>query len=294
MRWSSRPRWRALSAGYLPFASCTRFSPKVDWPAAIAASIAASSWVFETAIKVISRGSRFAAFAAFPMRVRTSARLAAMVSAITLVDMAGVETLNEARGKLARKARQLNARHGRGCAPALILMTDDAREADWPSAVRALPPGSAVIVRHRDARAREDLARRLRPICAVRRIKMLIADDARLALRVRADGVHLPEKHVGRVDALRALHRHWFVSTSAHNVRAMRAAARADAVLIAPAFPTASHPGRPALGPLRVAALAAQTRAAAYALGGIDATSIQRLSAARLGGVALIGGWTKA
>jgi thiamine-phosphate pyrophosphorylase len=218
-----------------------------------------------------------------------------MPSAITLVDMAGVETLNEARGKLARWALRLNARDGRGL-PALILMTDDMRDADWTEAVRALPQGSAIVVRHRDGPAREALARRLKPICAARRVKLLIADDAGLAERVRGDGVHVPEKHVARVAPLKALHPHWLVTTSAHNARAVEAASRAgaDAVLIAPAFATASHPQRAALGALRLAALAAQARVAAYALGGIDADSIARLSAARLSGVALIGGWTRA
>jgi thiamine-phosphate pyrophosphorylase len=204
-----------------------------------------------------------------------------------------MSTLSEARAKLARHAARLNARNGGG-APALVLMTDDARAIDWPSAVRALPRGSAVVVRHRDARARETLARALRSLCAVRGLRLLIADDAKLALRVRADGVHVPERQVARIAGLKARHPRWFVSASAHGARPVGAAARAsaDAVLIAPAFATASHPGRRVLGALRVARLASEARIPAYALGGIDAVSVQRVSAARLSGIALIGGWT--
>lgn len=210
--------------------------------------------------------------------------------------MAGVETLNEARSKLARKSEQLRARHGRGRAlPALVLMTDDERPVDWPSGVRALPSGSAVIVRHRDARAREQLARQLRAICAARRIKLLIADDAALAVRVRADGMHVPERRAQRIAALKALHPRWLVTTSAHSARAVEAASRAgaDGVLIAPVFATASHPGRHSIGVLRLAGLSVRARIAAYALGGVDAATIQRLAALPLSGVALIGGWTK-
>jgi thiamine-phosphate pyrophosphorylase len=207
--------------------------------------------------------------------------------------MAGVETLNEARSKLAREASRLNARHARGKRlPALILMTDDARDVDWGTAARALPAGSAVVVRHREARARENLARRLRSICAARRVKLLIASDACLAQRVRADGVHVPEKEAARVAPLKARHPQWLITASAHGVKAVASARHADAVLIAPAFATASHPGREALGALRIAALAAEARVGTYALGGVDARSIGRLSAARLSGVALIGGWT--
>jgi thiamine-phosphate pyrophosphorylase len=204
-------------------------------------------------------------------------------------------TLGEARAKLARHAARLNARNGRG-GPALVLMTDDARATDWQSAVGALPRGSAIVVRHRDARAREAMARALHGLCAARGVRLLIADDARLAVRLRADGLHVPEKQIGRLAGLRALYPRWLVSASAHGARAVGAAVRAgaDAVLIAPVFATASHPGRQALGALRAAMLASEARIPVYALGGIDAASALRVSAARLSGVALIGGWTGA
>src|SRR5262249_28096521 len=149
----------------------------------------------------------------------------------------------------------LAARNGRRSAPVLILMTDDTRAADWREAAAALPKGSAVVVRHRDARERERLAQTLRAVCAPRRIKLLIADDPRLAVRVRADGVHLPEKRAAHIAGLKAQHPRWFVSAAAHGARSAAAALRAgaDAVLIAPAFATASHPRRKALGPLKLA-----------------------------------------
>ena len=229
------------------------------------------------------------------MRARTAARLAATASALRFVSMARVETLNEARSKLVRKAGQLNARNARGhTLPALILMTDDSRHADWLSAVRALPKGSAVIVRHRDACQRAVLAGELRGICRARRVMLLVADDPALAVRVRADGVHLPEKSGQRVAPLKALHPHWLVTTSAHGARAVEAASRAgaDAVLIAPVFVTASHRGRESLGALRFAALVSRSLVSAYALGGVNVGSIQRLLASPVSGVALIGGWT--
>lgn len=72
-------------------------------------------------------------------------------------------------------------------------MTDDTREADWAEAVAALPRGAAVIVRHREPHAREALARRLRAIARAQGVKLLVADDPALAVRVGADGVHVPE-----------------------------------------------------------------------------------------------------
>lgn len=174
-------------------------------------------------------------------------------------------------------------------------MTDDRRAADWAEAVRALPPGAAVVVRHRDASLREELARRLRPVCAARRIELLIADDPALAQRVRADGVHVPQRRLAMLARVKALHPRWLVTASAHDEASARLACRsgADAILIAPVFATASHPGGRTLGVVRFAAIASRVRPSVYALGGVDAVGVQRLAASRMIGVALIGGWTQ-
>ena len=208
-----------------------------------------------------------------------------MVSAI----VAGMGSLGEARGKLARAAARLNARHGRGLPP-LILMTDDARDVDWIEAVAALPRGAAVIVRHRDPRAREMLARRLRGVTRAAGVTLVIADDEALAVRVRADGLHIPQRHGVRAAAIKSRHPHWLVTASAHDTAAMRV--QADAVIVGPVFATASHPGAHGLGAARFASLANGARHV-YALGGVDAVSVQRLFALPLCGVALIGGWVR-
>lgn len=170
-------------------------------------------------------------------------------------------------------------------------MTDDARDVDWPRAVAALPRGAAIIVRHRETKAREALAKRLKSVCAARGILLLIADDQNLAMRVRADGVHIPQRHGAKIAPVKARFPRWLVTASAHRAASVLTAqnAGADAVLIAPVFATASHPGRSALGLVRFAALLSGPNC--YALGGVDARSVQRLVATPACGVALIGGW---
>lgn len=203
--------------------------------------------------------------------------------------------MNEAQANLARRARALNMRHARGRAlPALVLMTDDARKVDWAAAVRALPSGSAIIVRHRDAAGRERLARLLRPICRARRVVLLIAEDAALAQRIGADGVHVPERQVARVPGIRARNARWFVTCSAHSAAAVRRAGMsgADAAFVSPVFATASHPDRRVLGVTRFAALVRESRAV-YALGGVETKTIRRLAAHRIVGIGLIGGWAR-
>lgn len=203
--------------------------------------------------------------------------------------MRGVETLNEARGKLARGARRLNAKYGHPRLPALVLMTDDSRAVNWGAAITALPPGSAIVLRHREADVRASLARLIKPTCRARRLKLLIADDVALAVRVGADGVHVPEARGARVAAIKRAHPSWLVSTSMHGSRVQHAR-HADMVLISPVFETASHRGARPLGVMRFASLAQSVRGA-YALGGVDARSIKRLAGLPIAGVALIGGW---
>ncbi len=201
--------------------------------------------------------------------------------------------MNEAQAKLARQARALNMRHARGRAlPAVVLMTDDMRVADWAAAAAALPRGSAVVVRHRDPADRERLARQLQPICRTRRVALLIADDAALAQRVGADGVHLPEKRIAKLPGVRARNRRWLVTSSAHDAAAIRRARDADAVFVSPVFATASHVERAALGAVRFAAMAREGRFV-YALGGMETKTIRRLLAHRVVGIGLIGGWVR-
>jgi len=200
----------------------------------------------------------------------------------------------EWRRNLARMARRLNARaQSRFAITGLILMMDDRLDADWGAAASALPAGSAVIVRHRDARSREQLARMLLPICRRRRILLLIAEDFRLAMRVCADGVHVPEVLAYRIPGLRKAHAGWVITTSVHSLRARLNAERLSphALLLSPLFGTSSHPGKASLGVTRLASLVSGTRLPSFVLGGIDASNVSLVSGLPVQGIALIRGW---
>jgi thiamine-phosphate pyrophosphorylase len=193
-----------------------------------------------------------------------------------------------ARAKLARAAMRFAAR-SRYALPPLILMTDDERLADPVSAARALPRGSMVIVRMRDAARRNELATTLRAIAKARGLKLLIAGDPDLAARIGADGIHLAEAHARQAAHWRARHADWIITASAHSMTAIMPARHADAVIVAPVFPTASHPGGATLGVMRLRLIARQSAVPVYALGGIDARTVGQLEDAKLAGVAAIG-----
>ena len=191
-----------------------------------------------------------------------------------------------AGAKLARAAMRFAAR---GRLPPLILMTDDERLTDPVAAASALPCGSMVILRARQPEHRRELAARLKPVARTQNLKLLIAGDAELAARIGADGIHLAEVDAGQAAYWRARHAHWIISVSAHSPRVLLAARHADAVLIAPVFPTASHPGGATLGAMALRAIARHSPLPVYALGGIDARTVQRLQGAKLAGIAAVG-----
>lgn len=155
-------------------------------------------------------------------------------------------------------------RHRKSMA-AIWLMTDErVSDAALLAAAARLPKGGAgIILRHyRTAPAdRRALFDALRAIARRRRLTLLLAGSARQAAAWRADGAHGRDRR----RALRPLLR----SAPVHNPREALAARCADLCFLSPLFPTRSHPGAPALGRARFAALARLIDAPVMALGGI-------------------------
>jgi thiamine-phosphate pyrophosphorylase len=196
------------------------------------------------------------------------------------------------RAKLARAARALNAGNGRPDLPALILMTDQARVPDPVAAARILPRGSAVILRHTDPKLRASLSLALIDVARARGLVLLIAGDAQLAADIGAHGLHLPEARAREAARFRAVKPQWLITAAAHSERALATAriAGAEAALLAPVFPTSSHPDRECLGLLRARLIAARAGLPVYALGGVNAQTVGRLAHANFAGIAAIEG----
>jgi thiamine-phosphate pyrophosphorylase len=146
--------------------------------------------------------------------------------------------------------------------PRLWLMTDERQGERLWEALERLPKGSGVVFRHHGVAPaeRRRLFERVRRVARRRRLLLLAGAG------LRGDGVH-----GGSGKGLR--------SGSAHNLRELKAAERSGAslVFLSPAFPTRSHPGAPALSPLRFGLIAGQARIPVIALGGVDARKARRL-----------------
>jgi thiamine-phosphate pyrophosphorylase len=196
--------------------------------------------------------------------------------------------------RLVDAARRLRGARG-GALPPLFLFSDPVRLPDPRNAARLLPAGGAAVVAR--GLAPEVLAG-LAVVARQRRLALLVAGDGRAALRFRA-GLHLPDRRPasGVLPFLLARRRRRRaalpLTAAAHGRRGIARARqlRADAVVLSPVFPTLSHPGAAALGPLRWAALARRIgRLSAVALGGVHGGNARRLPS-WTAGIAAIGGF---
>lgn len=137
--------------------------------------------------------------------------------------------------------------------PTRWLMTDE-RMPDLWGALRRLPPGSGVIFRHHATPAAERLRlfRRVRRIARARRLVLHAANPP------------LPAPVHGRVRGA--------VSRPAHDRAQALAGLKAGArvLLMSPVFPTRSHPGAAALGPVRAARIGRGLGLPLVALGGMN------------------------
>lgn len=180
--------------------------------------------------------------------------------------------------------------------PRFLLATDAQRCPDPLPLVSALPGDAGVIYRHYGHPGRDALAREVAALCRRRGLPLLIANDLSLALRVRAQGVHLPQWRLrrgeapGRPSALRRPHEGFRVTVSVHSLACLARAARlpVDGVLLSPAFATASHPQGKPIGAMRFASWSRRygRQVAIYALGGMDGPARRRLQHCLLAGTA--------
>lgn len=187
--------------------------------------------------------------------------------------------------KLTRSLIAKSRRNAKAGFPRRWYLTDPTRSPDPAAIVRRLPAGSGVILRHYDHPEREVLAKVLGHICRQRHIVFLIAGDARLAQRIKADGIHLPDRTAARAGTRRRRNPYWIVSIAIHSRASIGRYIDADIGFISPVFPTDSHAAAPGLGPVRLAGLTLSAAPlSCFALGGVNEMNFQRLRGVRVKG----------
>ena len=160
-----------------------------------------------------------------------------------------------------------------------IFLTDDVRTPYPAEIIDRLPPGCAVIVRHRDTKMRRLWYQQLRPRCQRRQIDCVISCENPKRVPPGAL-IHIPIKsaHCWRqTDIMR--YQAQIYSCSAHSLKEIQRSARLNAphLLLSPVLPTRSHLGQQHLGFMRFSRLAQQTDMAVFALGGMSERYFPRI-----------------
>ncbi len=151
--------------------------------------------------------------------------------------------------------------------PRHLLLSDARNDAVLPRAIARLPRGAGFVFRHYHLPPRERDAR-FRALARLCRARGVLVLASRPQPGWRLDGVYGAScEHMRK--GLRL--------ATAHSLREVGVAARADAVLLSPVFATRSHPGGAVLGPVRFLLLARRSRVPVLALGGMTRARAARL-----------------
>ena len=174
--------------------------------------------------------------------------------------------------------------------PPLLFFTDPGRTPNPEPIVARLPRGAGVVYRTFGAPDALARGRRIATLARRRGVIFLVGADVALAVALRADGLHLPQRMSGRAGLIRRLGHRFLITAAAHDLASARRARRAGvrAVVISPVFPSASpSAGRP-LGIRRFATLVRGADLPVYALGGVNPRTAARLIGTRASGIAAV------
>ncbi len=155
--------------------------------------------------------------------------------------------------------------------PAIWLISDARNDAALEVALLRLPRGSGFIFRHYHLPPAERRTR-FAQLCRIARSRGHLVALAGSRAQARRWGA---DKAYGAGGELAPV----------HSLRELRRAARAEAVLLSPVFPTRSHPGGTVLGQLRWRLIAARAKVPVIALGGMNPRRARRLRAAHWAGI---------
>jgi len=195
--------------------------------------------------------------------------------------------------EIARTARRLAVRKRTAKPwPPFLYFTDPQRTPKLAGVIAMLPRGCGVVYRAFGARTAVSEGGMLIRIARRRGLTFFVGADVKLATRLGADGLHLPERAAGRRGRNLYLRKRFWLSAAAHDEPAvLRAhAAGVEAVVISAVFPSDSPSAGRAMGVFTFMRLARRARLPAYALGGVNRRTMIRLKGAGAVGVAAVSG----
>jgi thiamine-phosphate pyrophosphorylase len=174
-----------------------------------------------------------------------------------------------------------------------VLVDGGASEAAFGELISTLVEGGASIIQLRDKRLadRELLARArlLRKLTRGTATLAIVNDRPDLAVLSEADGVHVGQDELSVKDARRIVGPRALVGVSTHSLVQARAAVLdgADYIGVGPTFPSETKQFADFTGPQLLAAVAAEIRLPAFAIGGITQETLPQVLAAGFSRIAV-------
>jgi thiamine-phosphate pyrophosphorylase len=174
-----------------------------------------------------------------------------------------------------------------------VISADGAPQEQAATLCAAIEGGADIVQLRNKVAAPADLvtaARQLVHYCHERGVVCIVNDHVDVAVEAGADGVHLGQDDAGVAGARRRLGNDRIIGRSTHTVeQAMSARAEgADYLGVGPVFATPTKPGRPATGVELLSAVADAVTLPWFAIGGVDASTIDAVLAAGATRVAVV------
>ena len=166
--------------------------------------------------------------------------------------------------------------------PSIIVFTDDKCVVSPIELAKIIPINWGILIRNYEAPNREELICSAARVCKQRGIFFIIANDLKLALSLKASGLHLSEYYFSK-NTLSTIFIHSSklqITTSAHTFHKITQAHqyKFDAIFLSPIFKTKSYPKQNGLGIHRFIALSKKTPINTLALGGANLNNYNRIN----------------
>jgi len=176
--------------------------------------------------------------------------------------------------------------------PPLFFFSDRIAIHNIFNIIENLPKNSAVIVREYDLseNQRLDFAKKIINIAQKKSLKVFVGKDWRLAIKIKADGVHFSDHNDVRRclwKSNRILSKKLLISYSCHSATSIKKAEKygCDLIFYSPIFTTKTHPQQKPIGSFGLRNFLSKTSIPIYALGGIDNKNIHRLGNCGIAGI---------
>jgi len=169
--------------------------------------------------------------------------------------------------------------------PKVIIIFDDNFFDKKKFSKLKIPKESAFLLRSYKVKERKKIAKQLLKFCKMKKLKLLIGSDIKLAEDINAHGIHFPEYMIKKnkinwmiIKNIKSK-KNWIITTAVHSYQAIKKAEffNVDAALLSPVFQSESHPNKKNLGINKFESIVKKTKLPIYALGGINIKNIKSL-----------------